>query len=241
VEKEGFHELFREVKLAERYDLAILSTKGQSVIAARKLIDHLCDVPVCILHDFDAYGIRIAKNLVEVSQSAKEQNRVRYEFSGEIDHIDFGLRLNDVEEWGLGAEGCSAPSIRDLEEDLSDEEYQFLASGQRVELNAFNSADLIEWIESKLQEHGIGKVVPDKKTLRDAYRRISVSQKVNAQLDELIGRARHESGDIKIPRDIVARVRTQLRERPEMPWDEAVAEIVAEHISDEDDDDATED
>src|SRR5512132_3843687 len=38
-EKEGFNELFREVQLGERYDLAIMSTKGVSVTAARRLVD----------------------------------------------------------------------------------------------------------------------------------------------------------------------------------------------------------
>jgi hypothetical protein len=37
-EKEGFNELFREVQLAEHYDLAIMSTKGVSVTAARRLV-----------------------------------------------------------------------------------------------------------------------------------------------------------------------------------------------------------
>ena len=41
-EKEGFNELFRAVQLAERYDLAIMSTKGVSVTAARRLVDDIC-------------------------------------------------------------------------------------------------------------------------------------------------------------------------------------------------------
>ena len=102
------------MKLAERYDLAILSTKGQSVVGRRKLVDHLRGVPVCILHDLDAYGFRIRKNLVEVSESAIARNRVRYRFSAPLNWIDFGLRLADVEKWGLAAEGCPAPSLDDI-------------------------------------------------------------------------------------------------------------------------------
>ena len=41
VEKEGFDELFEAVKLDERYDIAIMSCKGLTVTAARKLIDEL--------------------------------------------------------------------------------------------------------------------------------------------------------------------------------------------------------
>ena len=42
IEKEGFMPLFERVKLAERYDVAIMSTKGVSVTASRRLVDDLC-------------------------------------------------------------------------------------------------------------------------------------------------------------------------------------------------------
>jgi hypothetical protein len=41
VEKQGFDELFAEVQLAARYDIAIMSTKGMSVTASRALLDRL--------------------------------------------------------------------------------------------------------------------------------------------------------------------------------------------------------
>src|SRR5205814_217436 len=39
IEKEGFMPLFKAVKLAERFDIAIMSTKGMSVTASRLLVD----------------------------------------------------------------------------------------------------------------------------------------------------------------------------------------------------------
>ena len=56
IEKEGFMPLFEAVQLAERFDLAIMSTKGVSVTAARQLVDELCgdhEIPLLVLHDFD--------------------------------------------------------------------------------------------------------------------------------------------------------------------------------------------
>ena len=44
-EKEGFDPLFKAVRLAERHDLALMSTKGMSVTAARELVDNLCRRP----------------------------------------------------------------------------------------------------------------------------------------------------------------------------------------------------
>ena len=65
-EKEGFNPLLRAVKLANRYDLMIVSTKGISVTAARRLIDDICgnfDLPLFVLHDFDVAGFLILATL----------------------------------------------------------------------------------------------------------------------------------------------------------------------------------
>jgi DNA topoisomerase VI subunit A len=88
VEKEGFNEIFEAVQLAERYDIAIMSTKGTSVTAARHLADELCgdyDIPLLVLHDFDKSGLTILKTLREDTD--------RYTFCNDIEVIDLGLRL----------------------------------------------------------------------------------------------------------------------------------------------------
>jgi DNA topoisomerase VI subunit A len=41
VEKEGFNPLLAQAQIAERYDVAIMSTKGMSVTAARQLVAEL--------------------------------------------------------------------------------------------------------------------------------------------------------------------------------------------------------
>ena len=46
-EKEGFGPLFKAVNLANRYDLMIISSKGVSVTAARRLIDTICGETTC--------------------------------------------------------------------------------------------------------------------------------------------------------------------------------------------------
>jgi hypothetical protein len=99
IEKEGFMPLFEAARLAERYDLAIMSTKGLSVTASRLLVDRLCSeygIPLLVLHDFDKSGFSIVGTL--------RRNTRRYRFRNRIDVIDLGLRLADVEEWGLESE-----------------------------------------------------------------------------------------------------------------------------------------
>lgn len=99
IEKEGFLPLFKAVRLAERYDIAIMSTKGMSVTAARILVDQLCGqygIPLLVLRDFDKAGFWIIGTL-------QRDNR-RYEFKNDITVIDLGLRIGDVQEWSLQSE-----------------------------------------------------------------------------------------------------------------------------------------
>lgn len=56
IEKEGFAELLAADRVQERWDIAVASSKGYSVRAARKLLVTLATrhrVPVLVAHDFD--------------------------------------------------------------------------------------------------------------------------------------------------------------------------------------------
>ena len=100
-EKEGFNPLFKAVNLANRHDLMIISTKGVSVTAARRLIDEVCggnNLPLFVLHDFDVAGFLILGTL--------NCDTRRYQFSNTIEPIDLGLRLEDIA--GLEREPAAA-------------------------------------------------------------------------------------------------------------------------------------
>ena len=226
IEKEGFNELARAVRLAERYDLAILSCKGQSVVAARKLVDRLCGgggIPLFVLHDFDKYGFSIFQNLVSVSCAAEDGERVAYVFKNEIQAVDLGLRLLDVEEWKLKPERCRFTGDFDLYDDnVTDAEKAFLRKGQRVELNAFTSPDFVAFVEKKLKVAGIReKLVPDNKTLGDAYRRAHAIAEING----LVKAAPTRAAGLTLPRTLRAALKKSLKEHPEKPWDAALYEI----------------
>ncbi len=96
VEKEGFQPLFEASNLTEKHDLAIMSSKGMSVTAARQLVDTMCSrykIPLLVLHDFDIAGFSIAGTLGSDTR--------RYNFRNRIKVIDLGLRLTEVVELGL--------------------------------------------------------------------------------------------------------------------------------------------
>ena len=225
IEKEGFLPLFSKIRLAERYDLAIMSTKGMSSTAARSLIDNLChkQVPLLALHDFDKAGLSIAGTL-------KRSTR-RFSFENNARIIDLGLRLPDVRDLGLETSAEDAfdrGSDSKKRENLglnsaTEEEAEFLLR-QRVELNALTADQLVEFIEGKLDEHGITKVIPEGDLLGDAYRLFVNS----ARLEEIVETAiedMEDQDDVVAPLDLGARVAEYLKQHPESRWDEAVAEI----------------
>lgn len=221
IEKEGFHPLFQEVKLAEKWDIAIMSTKGMSVTAARDLIGSL-GVPVYVLHDFDKAGFSIVGTM---------QRGTRRYPHGLGNVIDMGLRFEDVKKYDLVSE--PAPSAGSdwtvrgnlLDNGATDAEIEFLLN-ERVELNAFASDVLIEWIEDKLTEHGIKKVVPDDDTLKQAYRRAAYTSYVNEQIADIDDEAKEHAEDIAIPNDLGEQVQARLQDDPRLPWDRVLVDIL---------------
>ena len=227
VEKEGFNPLLEKVRLAERYDLAIMSTKGMSVTAARHLVENLSehDVTTLVLHDFDKSGFSILATL--------QSDTRRYTFASEPDVVDLGLRLADVKKLGLQSEpvqysGNVDPRHNLLENGASEQECQFLVSssnwrrGQRVELNAMTSRQFIDWLEAKLKAAGVAKVIPDEKTLRKAFKRAarlaSIQEAIDNALEEL------EEEDVKVPRDLEKKLRSKLK-GTDKTWDDVLWQI----------------
>ena len=215
--------LFEAVDLANRFDIALMSTKGLSVTAARHLIDDMCGVhkiPLLVLHDFDKSGFSIVGTL--------QRDTRRYTFRNEVEVIDLGLRLEDIDE--LQTEdafdkGDRDSRARNLQENgATIEEIDFLLDG-RVELNAMTSDQMIDFVERKLKQHGIEKVVPDDDDLATAYalfaRSHQAEQIVRRELKKLNGAA------VEVPPDLAQRVRRHLLQHPEVRWDQAVLNLVA--------------
>jgi hypothetical protein len=227
IEKEGFMPLFEAVKLAERRDIAIMSTKGMSVTASRELAEQLCaahEVPLLVLHDFDKAGFSIVGTL--------RRDTRRYTFRSKFEVIDLGLRLEDVD--GLETEDVyfdNAPATRDNLKlnGATPEEIDFLLH-RRVELNALASEDLVSLIERKLDEHGIEKVVPDNTELADAYRRMRHQATVQAKIDELIEKMARQT--VAAPDDLAEQIHQKLDDDPELSWDTALREIAESHDGD---------
>ena len=224
IEKEGFEPMMNEARIAERFDLALLSCKGQSVVAARKLVDHVCSeigVPLFVVHDFDTAGFQIANSLTKVSKDAEYADRVAYHFENEINVTDFGLRLADVKKYELASEKCK-PTYGT--EGMTSKEIEFMRSGRRVELNAFTAPQFIEWLEGKLQKHLPNRLIPTDDILDQAYRRAVAVSSINSQLEKIRSTALEEAASANIPKSLRQKIKTEMKNSGE-PWDVALYSI----------------
>jgi hypothetical protein len=227
-EKEGFNPLFKAVNLANRFDLMIISTKGVSVTAARRLIDDICgahDLPLFTLHDFDLAGFLILGTL--------QRDTRRYQFSSAIEVIDLGLRLGDIA--GLEREPAAATKIREgmlrdqLAENGATEAEIGILLDERVELNAMTSDALVAMIERKLKEYGLKKVIPDDdELLADTYRSFHRSQQLREKFEELEEEFEDEDSEIQVPKDLTEQVRAVLDKNNDLRWDDAIQIVLDE-------------
>jgi len=229
VEKEGFAPLLKHARIAERYDLAIASSKGMSVTALRQLADEMAGdgIPLLVLHDFDKSGFSIIGTL--------RRDTRRYQFVNRPNVIDIGVRLADIEELDIGEDYWERVSDRGDEDQrtgnlrengATEKEIKFLLH-RRVEINALTSDQLVRFIEAKLRKHGIKKIIPTKAELDEAYRQfrnsVKIENAVRKQLRALKNGSRHKS---PVPKDLSKRIAAYLKSNPATRWDFALSEIV---------------
>jgi hypothetical protein len=231
VEKQGFDSLLKAAQIAERFDLAVMSTKGMSVVAARKLADEMCfehDIPLLLLHDFDKAGFSIAGTL--------QRDTRRYEFQNKITTIDLGLSLTDVQTMRLESEhqfhrkGNKAALIANLQENgASQAEINFMfadfdrtRSTRRVELNAMTSPQFIAFLKRKLTEASIAKIIPKPDIIEKLY----VGLERGRRLQTVFNGIKFDNKAVRVPKDLRRSVAKLLKKKPTLRWDAALAEII---------------
>jgi hypothetical protein len=104
--------------------------------------------------------------------------------------------------------------------------------GERIELNAMDSQQFLDWLEQKLQDAGVEKVVPDADVLKVAYRRQRRVAKLQQILEDALA---EEDDDAPVPDDLAEQIRERITGETEA-WDDALWDIVQEKLDDEQDD-----
>jgi hypothetical protein len=226
IEKEGFEPLLRAARIPERFDCAVMSTKGTSVTSARLLVDRMAQqgVRVLVAHDLDRSGACIAWTLGNDTR--------RYGFEAAPEVRDLGLRLSDAVEMGLLDEAApdAGPGEEVLREyGLDENEIAFLVRRhRRIELNAMTSDQFVAWLEGKLAEHGRGKVVPAAEVLERHARRLLARRLAAGRVAALLREIEAEATRRMLPADLATRVKHELARDPTMAWEDALARALAD-------------
>ncbi|MBW7572485.1 hypothetical protein [Caproiciproducens faecalis] len=159
IEKEGLFEILKDVRFPERYDCALLTSKGYASRAIKDLLDLLGEtdeeLEVYCIHDCDAAGTMIYQTLVEETQARGKRK---------VNIIDFGLNPKEATEMMLPVENVEkkgAASASSL-----DRESKHWLETNRVELNAMTSPQFVTWIEEKFNQYACSKIVPQEDVLR---------------------------------------------------------------------------
>lgn len=193
IEKKGFDDILQKSGIAAKYDVAILSSQGYAVDAAKMLMSKAkrnAPMTFLCLHDADPHGYNIARRVGHATRR-----------SGRIQVIDIGLKLQDAVEMDLMVEQFVRKKAlpRALKLNALEREYFGGTSSwegqvcRRVELNAL-AADpdrFIAYLERKLREHDCAsKLVPPKRVLdeqakkdRDDVLADSIREQVDAVLE----------------------------------------------------------
>jgi hypothetical protein len=227
IEKEGFGPLIHRAAIPDCFDIAVMSTKGMSVTAARELADEICskfDIPLLTLTDFDKTGFSISGTL--------QRDTRRYEFQNEIEVIELGLSLEDVEGLGLIEQfehqvvhkASKSKMIENLiNNGASREEIEFMFADwdkhkclRRVELNALTSPQMVQFIEHKLEGNGIEKIMPSAERLTEAFCLFDRDAKVQKVVEEAIKNMPKDK-NVKVPDDLEDQVRDYLERHPAAP------------------------
>jgi DNA topoisomerase 6 subunit A-like protein len=197
VEKRGQVPLLQAAKIAERYDMALVTEAGFATVAARTLLASGASeagekYQVFCLHDADYSGYNILRTLREATARMPEHSMEVY---------DIGLTVEQVMAKGKTPETYVRsstipeqlmPLLNEPEREWFVGEYlgttgkKHRYSSKRFELDDLTAPEVIEHIESRLEELGVEpKVIPPDEVLaeqgKDLYR-----EKARAWVDEVV-------------------------------------------------------
>lgn len=259
IEKDGLLEFIRRAKIAERHDLMVASTEGQSVEAVKKLIEQLTiryGLPIYVLYDFDIAGV--------LSRAAiRGRDTKSWEWTVTPNVIDLGIHFDDIEPYDIADESVSGeddwvPLLEELaleDEKITDEAIAYLVAeqwqapsrrknrrgkivthwrGRRAELNGLIGQTFIDFIEEKLKAAKVKKLIPDDELLADTYRHGIEIQELNRRIEKLVDAFFQEERDeVQVPDDLREQVEQALRDNREQSWDLALLGLLPQVGNDE--------
>lgn len=237
IEKEGYFASLRDVGFPEKYDAALLSSKGYASRAVKDLFDLLGEtdeeIQFFCVHDADAAGTKIFETLQEAT-NARPGRRVRV--------INLGLEPDEAVDMGLQVETFDSKHPRPVADYVSPDWADWLQS-RRVELNAMTTPEFIQWLEHKLAVYGVGKVIPSVPVLSNALEESAEAVVRQTVMNDILHEHGYEARVQSVltatrerlelaKHDIHDRVNAELTTHPMNRWDVPVKQLALEIVAD---------
>lgn len=230
-EKEGFFEILKSAQWPERHDCALLTSKGFATRAVRDVVDFLGrtneELLFFCIHDADGYGTRIYQSLQEATR-ARPERKVRI--------VNLGLEPWEGQEMGLQVEVISSKKRVPVGDYIPAIWEKWLQT-HRIELNAMDTPQFLEWLDLKMKLYGNGKLIPPEEVLTEhlfyrAKKRLEgqIVERVlqEANIDEQVddGMKKLEPELQAIDGDLDKIVKAGLHKQPQDRWTEPVEQLV---------------
>jgi len=157
-EKEGFFPILQQAEWPERFDCALLTSKGFATRAAREVLRLIqgADEPITFfcIHDADGPGTVIFEKLAE----ALEGDGISVVNLGLDPAEGREMRLQDEPVERKKKKGGKSKQVP-VAEYIPETDRIWLQT-HRIELNAMDTPQFLGWLTGKLSEHDRGKVIP---------------------------------------------------------------------------------
>jgi hypothetical protein len=235
IEKEGLFEVLKHVGFPERFDCALLSSKGFASRAVRDLIDLLGDsgeeIHVFAIHDADGPGTSIYEALVE-GTLARAARRVKVHNLGiePWEGVKMGLQIEtfDARKQRVPVAKYVKDRHYDEDGDRDREDWADWLQTNRIELNAMTSPQFVQWLEEKFEALEIEKIVPPNKVLERQLRERTEAKVRTAVATHLLREAGYEDKvrvrmteldeRIKFERKLPEIIAQELKKNPTQQW-----------------------
>jgi hypothetical protein len=90
------------------------------------------------------------------------------------------------------------------------------------------SPQLVEFVERKLSEYGVAKLVPETDVINAHARRLIEHTLTKKAIDKMAPQIEARATDIELPTDRADRIKQTLALRSALSWDQATSEILDE-------------
>jgi len=232
IEKEGFFNVLKEKKLPEKYDMALLTSKGYASRAVKDLLDALGEeggeeITFFCIHDADAYGTTIYDTL---------QNETKARPGRKVKIINLGLEPEEAVLMGLEVEKVEASSRQRGVAGYISPVWKDWLQEYRVELNAMSTPQFIAWLEGKIRSYDQGKVIPPEKVMTEYLDGKLLAELKERIADRILLENNHEAQAAAAFREVKQSfsdrqiclteiVPAELARQPVLLWREVVAEV----------------